>query len=87
MKKILLILLITTLTSCKKTPDSEKLNYDVELTYIDGYKDTVTYRLPIGSEIDITSRQGSYFVKIYSKDGLSFGPTGVIRVKIIKVYP
>lgn len=68
----------------------EKKNYTIEMTYIDGYKETLVYSLPTTSVFYIQSNRGSYSLQ-YTDRPSEFpnllSPktirNGVIRYKIL----
>lgn len=47
-------------TTEKKEEDIKYKNYLIEVVYIDGFKDTIEKRLPIKSELYISSYRGNY---------------------------
>ena len=92
MKKLLISLLILTLgLSCKEAPTKQKAYYNLEVTYIDGNKETITTEQPMGTTFGIYGTQGVYHL-VKKEQGLLIDrqkviKSGIIRYKVISIQP
>ena len=101
MKKILILLVILSLTSCRGEFESHKdrkariekkynmCNFNLEIEYITGTVERVSYTLPEPSELVVQTNKGSYeLVQIINVEGEEYPfydyiLAGVVRYKLL----
>lgn len=86
MKKAVLFLLLSIfVTSCYQN----NTKYTLEVSYVDGYTDTISWILPENSKFSINSNKGSYSLCYYYGNGIytiNHLKHGIIRYKVLSSH-
>ena len=86
MRTLIFSLLLASVIGCKSPDDAPLSLYTLQISYIDGYVDTVTYKLPSSSVLHISSTQGGYRLEADYNDRIPKCRSikeGVLRYKVI----